>query len=172
MALGTNTYGTTAGVAAYVRHLLPAGSTDFSVASAPAKSAVEAFLDQRSAMLNGWLAQAGYVIPVTQGDAVLILANYAQLGAAGDCELTQRAGGYDAEDENRRENKFIGEFLAAKAYILGGGLTGLGAAQRTATPTAGFYVGGRRSGGPPLKPIFTRTSFGNDPTAESTEAEP
>lgn len=172
MALGANSYGSTAGVAAYVRHLLPANTSDFSPVSRPTLAEVEAFLDRRSALLNGWLAQAGYSVPVTQADALLILASYANLGAAGDCELTQRAGGYDAEDANRRENKFLEQFGEARDFILSGALTGLGVPQRTSTPQAGFYVGGKRSTGEALKPIFTRRGMANDPTAESTEAEP
>ena len=174
IALDTNTYGSIAGVAAYVRRLANSAST-FDTTTRPTLVEVEAFLDQCSDTLNGWLAAAGYVIPVTQADAVRVLSRYANLGAAGHAELSQRAGGYDAEDENRRENKFLDMFALAETYIQSGALGALGAAVVTGglpSPVSGLRVGGRTRTGQALRPMFTRTSFGNDPTAESGSREP
>jgi hypothetical protein len=174
MPLDANSYGSVTGVAAYVRRLANASST-FDTTTRPTLVEVEAFLDQCSDTLNGWLARAGYVIPVTQADAVNVLARYANLGAAGHAELSQRAGGYDADDENRRENKFLDLFKLAESYIESGALAAMGAAVVTGSlpsPVSGFRVGGATRSGQRLKPIFTRTSFGNDPTAESGSAEP
>lgn len=170
MALDANTYGTVAGVAAYVRHRANAAST-FDAATRPTLTEVEAFLDQCSDVLNGWLAQSGYVIPVTHADGVRVLARYAQLGAAGHVELSLRPGGYDADDENRRENKFLDMFMMAEAYIAGGALSALGAAVVSGglpSPVSGLRVGGRTLSGQQLRPIFRRTSFGNNPAAESS----
>ncbi len=169
MSLDANSYGSVAGVAAYVRRLTNSAST-FDATTRPTLIEVEAFLDQCSDTLNGWLAAAGYVIPVSQGDAVRVLSRYANLGAAGHVELAERAGGYDAEDENRRENKFLSMFEAAKDYIASGALGALGAAtvgDDLPGPLDGFAVGGTTKSGQHLKPIFTRRFAGNDPTAES-----
>jgi len=144
-------------------------------ATAPTLTEVEDFLNQCSDTLNGWLAAAGYVIPVTQADAVGVLARYAQVGAAGHVELSQRAGGYDAEDENRRENKFLDMFKEAKAYIESGALAALGAILVTnhlPGPLSGLRVGGTTRTGQALRPIFTRGGFGNNPTAENRGKEP
>jgi hypothetical protein len=170
MALDTNTYGTVAGVAAYVRRLANS-SAMFDATTRPTLTEVEAFLDQCSDVLNGWLVRSGYVIPVTQPDAVRVLARYANLGAAGHVELSQRAGGYDAEDENRRENKFLDMFAQAEAYIESGALAALGAdvvAGSLPSPVSGLRVGGGTRSGQAMRPIFRRTSFGNDPVAESS----
>lgn len=165
MPVGANTYGSVAGVAAYVRHIAGSG---FTTTTKPTTAEVEAFLNQRSAILNGWLAQQGYTIPVTQADAVLVLANYANVGAACDVELTQRAAGYNADDPNRRENKFCAEFMRAQAYIESGALAALGVPATGAPgPLAGLAVGGVTSGGLRLRPVFKRRSLGNDPAAES-----
>ncbi|MBC8076957.1 MAG: hypothetical protein H7Y32_12845, partial [Chloroflexales bacterium] len=115
MALNANSYGSVAGVEAYVAHLTAAGV--FTVSTRPTLAQVEGFIDQMSARLNAWLAQAGYGIPVTVPQAVLVLSNFANLGAAGLAELTQRVVGKDADDVNRRQNKFLAEFVKAEADI-------------------------------------------------------
>ena len=172
--LDTNTYGSVAGVAAYTRRLANSAST-FDTTTRPTLVEVEAFLDQCSDTLNGWLASAGYVIPVTQADAVRVLSRYANLGAEGHVELSQRAGGYDADDENRRENKFLDMFANAETYIQSGALAALGAAIVTGSlpaPVSGLRVGGRTRTGQALRPAFSRGMFGNDPAAEYKGREP
>jgi len=139
-------------------------------ATAPTLTEVTRFLDQCSDTLNGWLAASGYVIPVTQAEAADVLGRYAEVGAAGHAELSQRAGGYDAEDENKRENKFLAMFKEAREYILSGALAALGAAVvSNGGPPAlsGLRVGGQTSTGQALRPLFTRRGFGNIPGAES-----
>ncbi len=174
MTLDANTYGSVTGVAAYTRRLANSAST-FDTITRPTLIEVEAFLDQCSDVLNGWLARAGYVIPVTHADAARVLSRYANLGAAGHVELSQRPGGYDAEDENRRENKFLDMFMLAESYIESGALAALGAdvvAGSLPAPVSGLRVGGGTRSGQRLKPIFTRGSFGNNPTAETGTKEP
>lgn len=168
MSLDSNSYGTVAGVAAYVGHMTNAGGT-FDNTTEPTIAQVEAFLDQASDMLNGWLARAAYVIPVTQADAVKVLARYANLGAAGLCELSMRSAGYAADDENKRENKFLKMFEQAQTYIDSGALAALGATVVSSSappPLAGLRVGGATLGGQALQPMFSRTMFGNQPAAE------
>lgn len=174
MSLDANSYGTVAGVAAYVQHMTNAGGT-FDTTTQPTITQVESFIDQASDMLNGWLARSRYAIPVTQADAVKVLARYANLGAAGLCELSMRSAGYSADDENKRENKFLKMFEMAEGYIASGALAALGASVSSSSappPFAGFRVGGATVGGQGLRPIFTRTMFGNDPTAERGTKEP
>jgi hypothetical protein len=139
-------------------------------ATAPTLTEVSRFLDQCSDTLNGWLATAGYAIPVVAVAATDVLARYAEVGAAGHAELSQRAGGSNADDENMRENKFLSLFKEAKAYIESGALGALGAAVVSSNlpgPLSGLRVGGQTSTGQALRPIFKRRSFGNDPAAES-----
>lgn len=158
MALNPDSYGTVAGVAAYVRRLTTGGA--FTDATRPSFAEIESFLDQRSAILNSWIAEAGYSVPVTNATAVLVLSNYANLGAAGLAELTQAAAGYGQEGEDTRENRFLAEFAKAEAWIKGGALAALGVGQVTlGSGLAGLSVGGKR-------PIFRRSMFGNDTQAE------
>ena len=168
MALDTNSYGSVAGVAAYVRHMTNASGA-FDGTTSPTLTQVEAFLDQASDTLNGWLARNRYTIPVTQADAVNVLARYANLGAAGLCELSMRSSGYSADDENRRENKFLDQFGQAEMVIGSGALAALGAAVSSTEippPLAGFRIGGSAVGGSAGNPMFSRGMFGNVPDAE------
>jgi hypothetical protein len=166
-------YGTTDGVAVYVQHMTNAGV--FDTTTSPTLATVQSMLNEICAQLNGWLASAGYVVPVTNSAAKQVLDRYANLGTAGLCELTMRSAGYSKDDQNRRENKFLGEFYAAEDYIKGGSLNNLGAA--TAQLPGGLFglaFGGKTSTGQNLRPTFGRTSFGNNPTKESpdTNGEP
>lgn len=172
MGISANSYGSVAGVAAYVKHMTNSSGT-FDATTQPTLTEVEGFIDQMSAQLNGWLAAAGYSIPVTNAQAVQILAGYSNLGAAGLCELTQRSGGYKADAQNNRENKFLDLFYKAQALIESGALALLGAGQTEEAGTFfGLSVGGRTRNGQRLRPIFTRTGLGNDPTAERGVKEP
>ncbi len=159
-------YGTVAGVEKYVQHLTR--NAAFDTTTKPTVAQVTEMLDESCAILNGWLAEAGDVVPVTATRAVSALSRYANLGAAGLAELAQRSAGYSETDQNRRENKFLAEFAKAEAFIASGALGGLGAGTTDEPPAlSGFRFGGVTVGGQRLRPIFRRTSFGNNPTAES-----
>lgn len=161
-------YGSLLGTAAYVIHMTKGGTFDGT--TAPTDTQVDAFLTELCAQLNGWLASAGYVVPVTSALATPILDRYANIGAAGLCELTMRSAGYDKDNQNRRENKFLAEFYKAEPFIASGTLRSLGAVtNQLPSGLFGFAFGGRTSGGQPLRPTFGRTSFGNNPTAESPD---
>jgi len=173
MPLSANAYGTVAEVEAYTSHLIESGST-FSATTRPTLAQVEQFIERRSAMLNGCLAAAGYVtpVPVSAVQARLTLDHYVVMGASGDCELTMRSAGYDADNDNRRENKFLSEFEHGCTYVGTGAFAALGAPKSGASsPINGLYVGGRTVGGQPLRPIFGRTGLGNNPTRNSPRRE-
>jgi hypothetical protein len=160
-------YGSTTNVAAYVRHMTNTSGV-FDTTTKPTLADVTIFLDEICAQLNGWLASAGYVIPVTAVSAKLVLDRYANIGAAGMCELTMRSAGYSKDDQNKRENKLMQEFYKAELFIRSGTLNSMGAATNQLPSGAfGLKFGGRTAGGNGLRPTFTRRSFGNDPTAES-----
>lgn len=168
MPISVNSYGSVTGVQAYIRHMTLDATNN------PTTAQIEAFIDEMSAILNGWLAAAGYTVPVsTPSTAVSILGRYANVGAAGMAELTQRSSGYAANAPNNRENKFLDEFYKAEAFINSGALGNLGVPEATGAdqPYFGLHVGGHTTGGGALKPIFRRGSFGADPTAESPNRE-
>lgn len=135
-----STYGSPEGVAAHVRHMLN-GAATFDEETKPPLAHVEQWLDERSAQLTGCLAAAGYAVPVTQTDAKTVLDRYANIGAAGDCELSMRNSGYSADDENAREIKFLSEFEKACPWIESGALTGLGVPQVATQAQSSTKVG-------------------------------
>ena len=122
-----STYGSIAGVEAYVAHMTNEAG-HFDTATTPTLAQVVTFLDARSAQLTGWLAAAGYVTPVVQAEAKVVLDRFANVGAAGDAELTQRVAGA-SDKENERENAFLKEFAKAEAWINGRALAALGVPQ-------------------------------------------
>ncbi len=173
MPIGANSYGTTGGVAALVKHATDKTTGLFTTTTKPTLAEVEGFLDQQSAKLNAWLAGCQYVIPVAQADAKLVLDEYANFGAAGLAELTLRNAGFKKAGENDRADTFLALFKEAQAFICSGALAALGAPQTTVEGSfIGLFTGGQTATGQPLRPIFRRTSFQNNPTAESGDDEP
>lgn len=142
-------YGSVAGVAAHVRHMT------FDAANNPTTNQVTDWLTQRSGRLNGWIAAAGYAVPVTQADAKAALDQFANYGAACDAEAAQRTGGYSKEaGENQRGSRFCKEFASAEAWIASGALTGLGVPRATTeeailSPTHGLLTAGTPRETPP-----------------------
>lgn len=125
-------YGSEEGVQAYVRHMR------FNGTNAPTAADIERWLTERAAQLTSWLMAAGYTVPVTadhSAEAKAVLDRYANLGAAGEAELAQRNAGGDAEDTNRRENKFLAEFARAEAWITGDVLAAMGIARTVPDPS-------------------------------------
>ena len=119
------------GVQAFVRHMT------FDTPKGPSTDDIERWLTERTGMLDGWLAVAGYTVPVTHAQSLIILGKYANVGAAGDAELAQRSAGYSKDDQNRRENKFLAEFATAESYINSGALARLGAEHSDANEAPG-----------------------------------
>lgn len=123
-------YGSVEEVQAYIKHMTLDNDNN------PTTTDIETWLDRRSAQITVWLSQAGYVTPVTALQAKSALDYYAVMGAAGSAELSLKSSGYDDNDLNARENKFLAEFNRVKDFIAGGGLTGLGVPLLPATSTA------------------------------------
>lgn len=158
-----STYGDVDGVQAFVRHMT------FDQPNNPTTDQIEAFLDQMSAKLTGLVAAQGYQVPVTNTAAKAVLDMYANLGAAGLAELTQRTAGFNAEDDNRRENKFLAAFKEACQFIESGALAAMGVPQSGSPGVlAGLRIGGAIDG-VALGPIFTRRMFGNIPDEANGE---
>lgn len=112
-------YGSVSGTQAYIRHMT------LDTPKSPKTTDVQGWLTGRSAILDGWIAAAGYTVPVGVAGAVAALDRYANIGAAADAELAQRSAG-SSSDSNKRENKLISEFDKAKAWIESGALRALG----------------------------------------------
>lgn len=95
MPIGSNSYGTTAKVAAYVPRYAPDG--DFTFATRPTITQVEAWIDDVSAMVNVLLAELYFTVPVTQADCVSMLEGLVCSAVADKCEYANRSGRFWTE---------------------------------------------------------------------------
>lgn len=101
MAIALNSYGTAAGVASltpqYVN--LNGAFDNYPDGTNPKLSTVESWINQISAALNVALANAGFVIPVTQADAKEMLASFVEGHAAMMVRSVNGAGKFAASNE-------------------------------------------------------------------------
>lgn len=132
-----STYGSVPGVLAYVRHIRP------DAPNKPTTADIEAWLAGRSAQLTAWLAAAGYAVPVTadvSAEAKALLDRYANVGSAGDVELSMRSSGYDGDSEHdTREARFLSEFARAEAFIAGVAFAALGVPRAEGKTLSGSF---------------------------------
>lgn len=163
MTLSVRSYGSVDGVAALTRHATNGGT--FDATTTPTLDDVEGFINQRSALLNGWLAASGYGTPATGVDAILALAHFVHNGAAADVEKAQRAGGYGDGTDDTRESMFLKEWEKAEKFITSGAL---GSPSTTPTPYDGFKFGGRTSTGASHTPLFKRSQRPHDIDGEQS----
>lgn len=161
MAIGDNSYGTVAEVAALTLRYTHAGSYD--ATTRPTLTQVETFVDRVSAILNVLLAEAGFAIPVTQADAKLALDDFAVDQAAELCHAANGAGTYAPGSEvlrGRTPREAIIEAAAAFVSDHADGLEALGAT-RERHLTEGLACRTEDDGGDEIVPMFQREMMGN-----------
>jgi hypothetical protein len=162
MAIGANSYGTVAGVAAFCRIYTNAGSFDGT--TIPTLTQVEGFIDQTSALLNSSLAGQGFAIPIVQADAKLacdgivnqLVSDLSHAANTAGRFFSERslAGGLSVWAQVRKE---IDEWVSDSAT----GLSALGASRRVESAlTIGFRDGD--DNGDAVEPIFARDQYGSD----------
>jgi hypothetical protein len=165
MTVGTNSYGTAAGVAQYVKRYAPNGSfSNTPTASNPTLAAVEGWIDQISAQLNTALSAAGFKIPITQADAKLACQQVVEQLTADLAQAANSAGRFYSEralKSGLSPFKAIQGDILAWAESMAGGLEAMGAARTIAANE--YAIGSRDSDsvGDPTAPIFQRKGFGN-----------
>ena len=161
MAIGANSYGTVAEVAALVSHFTASGS--FSASTVPTTTQVEGFIDRVSAIVNVLLTEAGFTIPISQVTAKLALDHFVVEEAADLCEAANRSGRFFlGEAEIRTRGRFrliLGdamEFIESHSV----GFERLGVARGL---SAAYGLGYRATDddGDEIEPIFTHTMMGN-----------
>ena len=164
MAIGANSYGDTAEVAALVpRHTAPGGKI-FTQTTRPTLAQVESWVDQVSAVVNSILAQNGFsTIPVTQADAKLMLDYFVNEEVAAICEGVNGSGRFGPTAKrggNRGRFAVIVEDVQAFIEAHAVGIERLGV-PRPSEPLAGISYRDTDEGGDDTAPIFQRGAFGN-----------
>ncbi len=161
MALGANSYGDIDEIAALVPRRGSIGS-GFTTNTRPTLLQLESIVDQVNAVVNAILAQAGFSIPVTNADAVLMLDLFVNQEAAAIVEGINGSGRFGPTAKKASGGRFamittdVKEFIMEQAV----GLERLGAT-RTYDPIAGIGYRLTDNSGDSVSPIFQREGFGN-----------
>lgn len=159
MAIDANSYGTVEQVAALVPMYSISG--DFTVATNPTEAQVEAWIDQISDVMNTYLSEAGFTIPLT------VATNTAALfvtGAAADmCHYVNNAGRFYTEralEIGFNPIQVISKEIARWVEQHAEGLENRGEA-RTKGGLSDIGYRGTDESGDEITPIFQRKGFGN-----------
>ena len=158
----SNSYGTSGGVANYVRQYTHAGAFDST--TLPTETAVNAWIGQVSAMVNTGLAAYGFSIPVTQPDAVLSITSTVEQLVAELCQAANSAGRFFSDralQAGISPWKAIRLDVQAWIQASAGGLEALGAARTIESNEVRIGFRDSDSTGQPTAPIFQRRGFGN-----------
>lgn len=162
MAIGANSYGDTGEIAALVPRYTDSATKLFDADSTPTLTTIESYVDQVSGILNSYLAQEGFTIPVSQADAKLALDLFVNQEVAAIAEGINGSGrfGPTAQSKGRGAGRFSVIMDEAKAFIEANktGFENLGAARSKDTTS---YIGYRDTdnAGNDTFPIFQRDGF-------------
>jgi len=163
MAIGANSYGTTAGVAALTSRYADATTKLYTTATRPTLAQVESWIDQTSATLNVGLAKEGFAIPVTNTDAKAALAAIVEAAVVDLCHAANSAGRFftqQALDRGISPLVTIRREMMDWVSTQADGLELLGA-ERTRPATAGILYRDSDESGDEIFPIFQRKGFHN-----------
>ena len=161
MTVGPNSYGTAAGVAAYVPRYAN-GSATFDANTRPKLAQIEAFLDQISSLVNAILASNGFHIPVTQADVQSAITIFVEQEVAAIAEGINGSGRFGPTTKTPNQSRFQIIMDDISAFILehADGFENLGAERDQPTGTE-ILTRGVDAAGKESFPIFQREAFGN-----------
>ena len=162
MPVNLNSYGTVADVAALTRRYTTNGAYDIS--TNPALSTVEGWIDRVSATLDILLAEAGFVIPVTQATAKSSLAGIVVEAVADLCHAANTAGRFFTERMLERGKSPMQIIRTEMADWVQEHATGL---EAVGVPKGGGAAGSGRilfrdgdESGKQVDPLFQRKGYG------------
>lgn len=161
MAVSARSYGSAAGVAAYVGVYTKAGV--FDTTTKPTLANVESWIDQVSALLNTALAKRGFSVPLTQADAKLAAASLVEQLVSDLAQAANSSGRFFSE---RFLERGVSNWAVIRSDIstwveeYASGLEELGESRGTSSATT---IGFRSSdnAGRETAPIFQRSQHGN-----------
>lgn len=158
MSLDPNSYGNVAAVEALTRRY--AGNGGYSPATRPALMDVENFIDRLSARLNGYLAEAGFTIPIAPSQARLIMDDFVITTAVDYCHWANSAGRFT--DSKTLKGRSFTQLIDGEAmeYISehSKALQALGA-NRPESLAWGLQTRTEDAQGNPITPMFQQRAF-------------
>ena len=152
MAIGANSYGSVAEVEALVPQYAVV-SNEFDATTRPTLVQVEKFIDRVSAALNLLLAEAGFAVPVSQADALLVLDHFVVVEAVSLCEEAN-----EITESFQRERRTVGDILEGARSLVeqhASGFEQLGATRDRAV-TYGLGYWDTDDAGDDIEPVFSR----------------
>jgi hypothetical protein len=161
MAVSVRSYGTAAGVAAYVGVFTASGV--FSTATKPTLLQVESWIDQVSALLNTALAKRGFTVPITQADAVLAAKSLVEQLTSDLAQAANSSGRFFSERNLERGVSnwaIIRNDISNWVEEYASGLEELGVSRGAPTATEIGFRGSDNAGNE-VTPIFQRSQHGN-----------
>ena len=159
MAVGTNTYGTAAGVGKLVPKRATADGDTFDNVTSPLLVSVETWLNQVSGIVNTMLRQEGLAIPIAQADAKLAFDMFVQDEVAAIVEGVNGSGRFGPTASDKGKSRFVIIMEDVKMFIAeyATGLERLGVTQ--SEPISIGYLDQDESGDPVI-PMFQREAYG------------
>lgn len=161
MTIGANSYGSTAGVAAYTSAYTNSGAYD--ATTQPTLTQVEGWIDEVSGIANTALKSLGFAIPVTQADAKLALQGVVNQQVADLCHAAHSSGRFFSERALNSRLSSMGMIrneLVDFVQMNAAGWEALGAGRASSEKDEiGFRDTDNR--GNKTFPLFQRDAFGN-----------
>lgn len=162
MAIGANSYGDTEEIAALVQRHTNRTTKLFDLDTTPTLDIIERYTDQVSGIVNSYLAEEGFTIPVSQADAKLALDMFVNQEIASLAEGINGSGrfGPTARAKGRGGGRFAIIMEDAKVFVENNktGFANLGAARAKDSTS---YIGYRDTdnAGDATYPLFQRDGF-------------
>jgi len=159
MAIGINSYGSVADVAALTRRFTSNGSFDTS--TIPTLAQVEKFIDNVSSLINMSLAGEGFAIPITQADAKQACDSIVVEVCSELVKAANSTGRYFTE---RALENGVSPMRAVRGEIYNwvvsqiSGFAALGVSRSGGT-SSGILSRDSDESGDAVNPLFTRKSF-------------
>jgi len=162
MAIGANSYGSLTEIAALVpRYANDAGTFDGS--TNPTGTRVEKFIDRVSAVVNAYLSQLGFTVPISQADAKLLMDNIVVEQVTLMVEGVRGSGRYAPNSKqiaSRGMMSVLTEEVMTYLDAVAVGLEDLGATRSKSTISRISYRDADENGDATF-PLFQRSGFGN-----------
>lgn len=165
MSVGANSYGSAAGVAAYTRAYMSGAAVAgvYDSLTNPTLAQVESWIDEVSAIANTGLREAGFVVPVTQADAVLALRGMVNQQVADLVAFSRGVGRFFSERAQNSSMSAMGFVRKEMIDFINNNADGweaLGASRASAQRNTIAFRDTDESGNPTF-PIFQRSAHGN-----------
>src|SRR5574341_553003 len=161
MAIGANSYGSTAGVSGLVPNFPTGGS--FTAGTRPTLTQVEGWIDSISGILNSMLAEAGFAVPMSDDDVKDALDFFVNQEVASICEGVNGSGRFGPTCKQvGRQGRFAIMLEDVKALVDGNkaGFERLGA-ERAYDTTSSIAFRDTDESGEAVAPLFERKAFGD-----------